>query len=203
MAVERYFGIKLTFKYDHTRELKNDETPSINRLRARVAKSSIKRMQQLETKLNEQVGAIEDPDEKAKLSNTMKKDLEKEQENLAKTLLELENLYRNCEGRTSDEGCENDLNISIIPRSDGGLQVVHRRDTETYRPPVTATMGDKPNLFDESVRREFGDDTVQKLKMEDIIIENRLNNQLRQLRSTETNSLVEEEGSEDNDIVLC
>eukprot|EP00590_Aulacoseira_subarctica_P011852 CAMPEP_0172430604 /NCGR_PEP_ID=MMETSP1064-20121228/55174_1 /TAXON_ID=202472 /ORGANISM="Aulacoseira subarctica , Strain CCAP 1002/5" /LENGTH=670 /DNA_ID=CAMNT_0013176775 /DNA_START=122 /DNA_END=2134 /DNA_ORIENTATION=+ len=202
MAVERYFGIKLTFKYDHTREVGN-ETPSINRLRARVAKSSIKRMQQLENKLNEQVGAIEDPDEKAQLSSTMKKDLEKEQENLAKTLLELENLYRNCEGRTSDEGSENDLNLSIVPRSDGGLQVVRRRDTEIYLPPVTATIGDKPNLFDESVRREFGDDAVQKLKLEEIIIENRLNNQLRQLRSTETNSLVEEGSSEDNDIVLC
>jgi hypothetical protein len=66
IAVQQTFGIGLSFDFDHDTPLKEGQEPSIHRLRARAAKSAIKRFQQIPQELKEKVDGIQDPDEKMK-----------------------------------------------------------------------------------------------------------------------------------------
>jgi len=89
IAVQQTLGIGLSFDFDHDTKLKKGENPSIHRLRARAAKSAVKRFNQIKKERKEHIDRTEDARERVKEERRMAELSKQEILYLRNELLEL------------------------------------------------------------------------------------------------------------------
>jgi hypothetical protein len=91
IAVHQTLGVGLSFDYDHTSLLQAGEKPSVYRLRARAAKSAVRRANDLfdPKRASDILSGIEDTQERARVATELRRNAQKEVDYLAQRLVEL------------------------------------------------------------------------------------------------------------------
>ena len=186
--MQQTLGIGLGFDYDHNTRLKRGETPTIHRLRSRAAKSAVKHVQQLydPNTAKKQLEAVNDPKERARVAAEMRRNVQKEIDYLAESLLELTPT-----NAAPPEGMEA---FDIRKQSDAvGLRTPIPLPDVADPQSLVPSQGRTPNPFEEFVRREYGEDAMNSFNQEEISIED----EVRQMYGTEGNETALEDESEE------
>jgi hypothetical protein len=178
------------------RKLRVDETPSLNRLFARAAKSAVKRMQQLEYQNTTTLQLIEDAEEKAMLAAKMGQQLQEEREYLAKTLLHLQ-------PRSDDKGARDEIFQDEGKESSKVLQFLPRSVVERFGQPVLTSTGRTPDPFEVALEKTSGGEAIKKFRSDEETLANKRKSLLQKYYECEQDSITGEERRDDNDIVFC
>ena len=152
-------GIGLSFDYDHSSPLKKGEEPSVHRLRARAAKSAIKRLNEIPDEIERKVRDIKSLEEQVKEGIRLSEESnEKELRYFAKELL-------NSISYDGPDPEGKDLELDTLSQSDAkGIFP----DTERTMIPSQ----EKRDPWKEAIRREYGDEYVNDpyLNAEDVFV---------------------------------
>jgi hypothetical protein len=178
------------------RKLRVDESPSLNRLFARAAKSAVKRMQQLEYQYASTLELIEDAEEKAMLAAKMGKQLQEEREYLAKTLLHLQ-------PRSDDKGARDDIFQDEGKESSKVLQFLPRSVVERFGQPVFPSTGRTPDPFEVALEQTSGGEAIEKFRSDEQKLANKRKGLLQKYYESGQDGITGEERRDDNDIVFC
>jgi hypothetical protein len=178
------------------RKLRVDETPSLNRLFARAAKSAVKRIHQLEHQNNVTLESIEDIEEKAMVAAKMGKQLHEEREYLARTLLLLQ-------PRSDDKGSGDDIFRDELEESSKVLQFLPRSLVEKFGQPVVTLTGRTPDPFEVALEKTSGEEAVEKYRSDEQILAQKRKDLLQKHSASVEGGVMEEESMDDNQIVFC
>jgi len=137
----------MSLDFDHDTPLQKGEKPSIHRLRARAAKSAIKRYNLLPKIIKQRVDKISDPEEKIRVGLRLAEEARMEVRELAQTLLAL--IPTNA---PPPEG--KDLDIETIKFGDAKLLPIPDPDS------FVAIQEEAPYPWKEAIRKQFGEDYV-------------------------------------------
>ena len=150
VALHQTLGIGLSFNYDHETELKPKESPSIHRLRARAAKSAIARARELYNPIlaKEILNSITDEDKQMEVKESLRQQAENEIEYFRSSLKDLLS-----SGADPPDGNE-DLEMQLMLESDISGKI------NSLGSDMVAKVGEAPDLQEEMLRNEFGNDYV-------------------------------------------
>lgn len=175
------------------RKLRENETPSLNRLFARAAKSAVKRIQQLEHQNNVTLESIEDTEEKAMVAAKMGKQLQEEREYLARTLLLLQ-------PRSDDKGAGDDIFRDEEGESSKVLQFLPRSAVEKFGQPVVTSTGSTPDPFEVALEKTSGEEAIEKFRSDEQKLADKRKGLLQKHSVSGEDDIMEED---DNQIVFC
>lgn len=118
VAVQQTLGIGLSYDFDHDTRVKCGTNPSVHQLRARAAKSAVRRVQRLYNPAiaRDRLDRIDDPVERRRVGAMMRQENEEEVRRLANALLEL--IPTNAPPPRETEP----VTVEMVLQSDAGLQ---------------------------------------------------------------------------------
>lgn len=182
VAVQQTMGIGLSFDFDHATPLKKDEEPSVHRLRARAAKSAIKRLNEIPDEIEKKVQNIDSLEEQVKEGIRLAEESNKhELRHLANELITLIPI-----DAPPPEG--KNFDIETLAQSDA--QKIFPKSEQNM-----ITSQEKRDPWKEAIRREFGDEYVNDpyLNAEDVFV----HEFMKKFRNVDSNSEEEDSCADD------
>ena len=153
VAVQQTLGIGFSFDYDHTTPLKPGEQPSIYRLRARAAKSAVRRVNELfdPQRADEILEDIPDKIERSKKALELRQEAQTEIDLLKQQLLEL---------IPSNAPAEPGMNEMFQVQEESEMFGLDLPNSQQF----VAEEGETPSRLDEFIRREYGEDVLHEVE---------------------------------------